>query len=246
MLGGVVELLSDEVHLWSLAVNGFESIELIDHFRDELSQEESLRCVKLADHRTRNYCVLSRVFVRWILSHYALHPLEKWTFATGQFGRPFIDWPYPAEACGLDFNVSHTQGIIAVCVGRDLKLGVDVENIRSTLLFEDLHHSFTPMEREHILSLTQEEQAMRILEFWTLKECFAKCVGFGLQIDFATIGVNFKAEGVDLSGVEPFLDINERCFFWKIQPSNHHVMAVCVASRREMRRIVRRDISLYI
>jgi 4'-phosphopantetheinyl transferase len=50
------------------------------------------------------------------------------------------------ETRGLDFNLSHTAGLIVLAIARNIELGVDVENIRRSAVLEAVDHYFAPAE----------------------------------------------------------------------------------------------------
>ena len=92
-------------------------------------------------------------------------------------GRPFFP-KYP----DVDFNLSHTDGIIACAVNSGGgRIGVDVERLgpRSRAEMERIAARwFSTVERE---TWTECPTEKRFLEIWTMKEAIAKRTGGGLR-----------------------------------------------------------------
>ena len=67
---------------------------------------------------------MAHALARLTLSRYAPVPPEAWSFSLGEHGRPEIEGP--SDAGRLRFNLSHTRGMVACAVVRELDIGVDV------------------------------------------------------------------------------------------------------------------------
>jgi 4'-phosphopantetheinyl transferase len=80
----------------------------------------------------------------------------------------------------LDFNISHSTGIVVLAVANALTVGVDVEPLDRDLNISELLHGkiFGSEERQWIL---QRDGRSRFLRLWTLKEAWAKARGYGLS-----------------------------------------------------------------
>lgn len=89
-----------------------------------------------------------------------------------EFGKPYLkDLPF-------HFNISHTENSIAICIGPK-PMGVDIEMIRNTTLFEPVAVSqYHPNERTMLLANDNDET---FLSIWTRKEALLKAAGTGLN-----------------------------------------------------------------
>ncbi len=131
--------------------------------------------------------------MRTVLSKYADVAPEAWRFVTNEYGRPEID--EPADARWLKFNLSHTNGLIAMIVARDREVGVDVEDReRSGQLLEVADRFFSPSEVEALHALPEEERLDRFFLYWTLKESYIKARGMGLAIPLAQFSFGVDAD----------------------------------------------------
>ena len=92
------------------------------------------------------------------------------------YGKPYLE-----GTDGIDFSISHTEGLV-VCGVSGRRIGVDVEHIRS---FDERLMERICMEEEIAYIMagkeepgTREEKFFRL---WTLKESFLKATGQGLS-----------------------------------------------------------------
>lgn len=146
-----------------------------------LDQHELSRANAFKFAQDRALYVAAHSFLRQSLSHYAPLTPDAWRFVHNAYGKPAIaNQGYQA----LQFNLSHTQGLIACAISHTHTVGVDVEQ-RKTLadLAALCRYAFTPQETAHVLaqhSVTTQEK--HFFTYWTLKEAYIKAKGMGLSI----------------------------------------------------------------
>jgi Phosphopantetheinyl transferase len=145
------------------------------------SLEEHQRAQSYRFRHDRNLYVAAHLFLRRTLSRYAPVSPAQWTFSYNTYGKPVIANP---GYKWLQFNLSHTHGMVACAITRDRLVGVDVEKIN---LSSDLpalcQYALTPIEIMDVLSACdKEEQARRFFTYWTLKEAYIKARGIGLSL----------------------------------------------------------------
>lgn len=107
------------------------------------------------------------------LVHYALKRsfgLEQVAYACSLNGKPYISG-HP----GIQFNLSHTRGMLA-CAVSHRPVGIDVEWIRPVV--PSVFRKLTEGERRYILSC--HNQAEAFMRVWTMKEACIKQTGQGL------------------------------------------------------------------
>ena len=122
----------------------------------------------------------AHVFLRQVLSYYADIPPADWQFHTQTFGKPMIA---NSAYRWLQFNLSHTTGLVACAVTREQVIGVDVEQSKPIADLADLTaYAFSPTEASDVLNLSAKEQQARFFSYWTLKEAYLKAAGQGLQL----------------------------------------------------------------
>lgn len=89
-------------------------------------------------------------------------------------------WQRPFLPGSLDFNISHTSGMVVCAATVDGRVGIDVEKIKPVDL-SDYRRVFTTKEYEYI-SQSQHSIA-RFYELWTKKEAVMKADGRGFGLD---------------------------------------------------------------
>ncbi len=212
-----------EVHLWLCLHEGAEG--RIEPPRWEpLSDSERARALRFHFEPERFQHLLSRLLVRTVLSHYAPLAPRDWAFEADPLGRPRIAHTQAGLTDGLDFNLSHTRGLIALAVTRHAIVGVDVEAASRHLDLALAAAVCSPGELRALQALPPAAQADRLLALWTLKESYAKAIGRGLEMPLARIGFRFEAEGVVFEGDSQGLQWT----FWRRRPGPAHALALCV------------------
>jgi 4'-phosphopantetheinyl transferase len=93
------------------------------------------------------------------------------------YGRPALpDLP------GLDFNLTHGAGWVAVALARGGRVGVDVEGANRPVEWDDLApHFMHPAELAEFRALPPARRPARALEIWAVKEACLKASGEGLS-----------------------------------------------------------------
>ena len=222
----LLPLPAGDIHLW-LCPHGDSGDPALDAtYRALLTPQELQQKDRFHFSRDRYRYLLTRVLVRTMLSRYAPIDPHDWRFANGHFGRPRIDGPVIEEARGLDFNLSHTAGLIVLAIARDIEFGVDVENIRRAAVLEAVDHFFAPTEAKSLGALPNALQPDRFFELWTLKESYIKARGMGLQIPLDSFAFALdKAGDIGFSLADPHG--NAAWHFRQLQPTPDHMVALC-------------------
>lgn len=182
-----------EAHLHVLRLETFAELPeeaLLDRFGPLLNAEERDRQARPSHPGRRREVLLTRMLVRTTLSRYADIDPRDWRFTIGEKGRPAIDHP------GLDFNLSHTEGMIVCLVAAVPGIGVDVEYLRRKNDTEGISsHFFAPQEQAGL--------PQRFFDYWTLKEAYIKARGKGMALPLD--GFWF-----DISQEEPTISFDHR------------------------------------
>lgn len=177
--------LEREVHLWSLRTVNFREEELAD-FAKRLSPQEQSQANRFAFDKDRRSYVTAHWLVRKVLSHYHPVPPDEWEFTRGLFGKPSISAPEQKER--LEFNLSHTAGMVVCAVTCLGPIGVDVERVRMREYLDVARRFFAPDEVQQLERLPEHERRSAFFRFWTLKEAYIKALGKGLSVDLSRFG----------------------------------------------------------
>ncbi|MFV8818786.1 4'-phosphopantetheinyl transferase family protein [Haliea sp. E17] len=229
----VLDILPGEIHLWTTSPDDIASPDLLARYAALLSAEESHRQQRLKFERDRHAALVTRAFVRDLLSAYAPIPPEAWQFLAGANGKPeIIDPPLP-----LRFNLSHTRGMIICAVTLVDDIGCDVENIGRRNDLEAIARShFSAAEQEEMFALPQDLQRSRFFDYWTLKESWIKACGEGIfRVPLADFSFGIRGDATEMIrdeiGLEFAPGIEETPDSWRswlFYPRSEHRIAVTV------------------
>lgn len=168
-----------DIHIWRTCPEHHQQPQLLDRYRQLLSADELARQQRYRFARDRHSALVTRAFVRDLLSHYADIPPADWRFVKGEKDKPEIHQP----PLPLRFNLSHTNGLIVCAVTLHHDIGIDVEYVdRKNDVLNIADRYFSPDETRELFSLPAENQRSRFFDYWTLKESYIKACGQGLAI----------------------------------------------------------------
>jgi len=172
-------LATNEIHLWSVDPQSIQQPELLRAYSQMLSTEETTKQQRFRFEKDRHSALITRAFVRDLLSHYAdVSPVD-WLFIKGAKDKPeIVEPPIP-----LRFNISHTDNLIICAVMLNDDIGCDVENTkRKSDVLSIAKYSFSDVEINDLVMQPVAQQASRFFDYWTLKESYIKAWGLGLSI----------------------------------------------------------------
>jgi 4'-phosphopantetheinyl transferase len=220
---------SQHIHLWLAFLDELTDPRALAEYRLLLSREELQQQQRFYFERDRHRYLVTRAMVRTVLSKYAQVEPREWTFVVNQYGKPSIA-PRHVSAIGIEFNVSHTDGLAIMGVARERAIGVDVENVRTQrAALEIADRFFAPVEVQALRALPVEEQPQRFFEYWTLKEAYIKARGMGLAIalDRFAFHIEKSAARISLTFDAMSEDSSERWMFWQPKQRQDYLAAVC-------------------
>lgn len=228
MTPGLLPLTSRHIDLW-LAFYG-EAAEPAQAVRmlALLSATERAQQLRFhfADDRLRY--LVTRALVRCVLSRYAALAPAEWAFSANAQGRPAIANLEPGID-GLDFNLSHTRGLVALAVSRHRTLGVDVENVAVREVSTGIaDHFFAPAEAAALAAVPPAQRQDRFFEYWTFKEAYIKARGMGLSIPLEQFSFDFPdARSVRLTLDPRLRDDAGRWWIQQCRPAPDCLLALC-------------------
>ena len=229
------------IDLWTVDPSGFDAAAASSCLA-LLGREERERHGRFRfPHLQRDYAI-AHAAVRFALSRRARVHAADWHFATNEFGRPRVN--APVAAIGLSFNLSHTDGCIAVAVCENAEIGVDVELAVGGEDTLDIAHShFAPPEVDALFALPPEERLERFFAYWTLKESYIKGRGMGLSLPLDAFWFDLAGEHPGIGFDARIDDDPARWQFRRLDAGPDHALALAVASGQRDFRIVRRELT---
>lgn len=164
-----------EVHVWR--VDLLQPEHDVQQFRATLEDEEIHRADRFHFEKDRRAFVVSRGFLRHVISRYLQTKPAALRFSYGPYGKPAL-----AGEHSLRFNMSHSRDVALVAIADAKELGVDVEYIRADFASEDIaRRFFSPREVEAFNALPSEQRVAAFFRCWTRKEAYIKAIGRGLS-----------------------------------------------------------------
>jgi 4'-phosphopantetheinyl transferase len=171
-------LPENEVHVWHVKLN--ELMPIFPQFLLLLNEEERRRAARFSFEHDRAAFCLRRGVLRCLLESYGVATAGKVSFTYSSRGKPILASGQGSE--GLNFNLSHSQGMAVYAMARFRRIGIDVECIRSFIEADDLvAQDFADEEKAAYEALPPLAREQGFFNAWTRKEAFLKALGEGLD-----------------------------------------------------------------
>lgn len=165
-----------------------------------LSADERVRSNRFHFARDRRDYILAHDLLRRSLSRYDDVAPAQWQFTADTQGKPFVSGPARptslADPRPLFFNLSHTRGLVACAVARNMPVGVDVERIDHAVHIVQLGERCFSEHELVALNRCGDGARVRFFELWTLKEAVIKTIGVGLSHPLDTMCFDLDQAGV--------------------------------------------------
>jgi 4'-phosphopantetheinyl transferase len=219
--------------LWlSWAVVPADPDEALARYQPALDAGERARCDQLRAEHVAPY-VFAHGLLRESLARLTGQAPATFRFERDDFGKPRLASPAPPA---LAFNLTHTDGLVAVVVGDGgcTEVGVDAERIRPLPRLAALAQRFFAASEAHDLECAPPDaRARRFFAYWTLKEAWAKARGFGLAapLDRVQLALPEDPGSTPALTFAPGLpDQPDRWQLFLFHPTPAHVLAVAAAN----------------
>ncbi|WP_028866124.1 4'-phosphopantetheinyl transferase family protein [Psychromonas aquimarina] len=228
-------LLSGDIHLWRIQPQKITDLTVLKSLKSVLTQSEIEKVQRYRSPKAQHNALITRAFVRFVLSQYAEIKPQDWSFTISEHGKPELNNTTPA----LRFNLSHNDDLLvcSVCLGHDI--GCDVENLSRRISVEAIaKRYFSAEEYQSLKDLAPALQRRRFFEYWTLKEAFVKATGLGISQGLDTFSFKITApetgklnSNISLSFSQKSPIKNEKDWYSCLTyPDQKHCVAVCINS----------------
>ncbi|WP_153555609.1 4'-phosphopantetheinyl transferase family protein [Roseimaritima sediminicola] len=142
-----------------------------------LSREEQQHAERYRKATTRNQFIVGRGMARRLLAERLNCEPQAIRFRHAEHGKPHL-----VDEAGIEFNVAHTGGLVAVALGGSEPVGVDVECLSRRIDLGIAQRYFSAPEVDYLHRQPAAQQPEVFLRIWTLKESFIKAIGTGLTM----------------------------------------------------------------
>jgi 4'-phosphopantetheinyl transferase len=223
------------VDIWFARTDRLEDPDLLQRFDGLISPDERVRHDRFVFAADRRLFLQTRGMVRTMLSRYTGVPPESCTFDVAPGGRPSLSGA--AAAAGIDFNVSHTRGLIALAVASNVRatdehgltrIGIDVEGIERPWLEGVPDRFFAPAEAAALEALPPAARQVRFYEYWTVKEAYLKARGLGLALPLDGFVIAFPDQWRPAITFTSIADRPERWQLFLAQPCEAFRLALAI------------------
>jgi len=176
------------VHLWQRTLH--VAAPDFDACYELLSAEEREKAARYRVERPRSDFILTRGTLRSLLSKYRGKSPREISFRYAEHGKPHL-----SDDSGLQFNVSHCEGLSLMGFVQDCEIGVDVEKVRAQDDLKELAERFFSVhERDNLRNLSGNELHSAFFRCWTRKEAYIKAKGEGLSLPLHQFDVSIEPD----------------------------------------------------
>ncbi len=228
-------LLSDEVHIWRIQPQKITDAKVLNSLKSVLTQPEIEKVQRYRSPKAQHNALITRAFVRFVLSQYAEIKPQDWSFAISEHGKPELD----NTASALSFNLSHNDDLIVCSVCMEHDIGCDIESLSRKISVEAIaKRYFSSEEYQSLKDLPPALQRRRFFEYWTLKEAFVKATGLGISQGLDTFSFKISAAETGIFNNNICLSFSQKSpvknakdwYSCLTYPDQKHCIAVCINS----------------
>lgn len=115
-------------------------------------------------------------------------------YRRGAKGKPYLDAPH--DGSQLQFNITHSGGVVGVAIARGREVGLDIEwHNERTSPERVARRAFSAAEQAALAAAHPRERRRLFFQIWTCKEALVKCTGLGIHSGMASFGIAMDATG---------------------------------------------------
>lgn len=157
------------VDVWLCEINRLQSCKRLIPLLTEYEQKRAAAILNLANQRAY---IAAHLLLQWVLTqHYGICHRDL-VLICNAHGKPCLE-----QYCHIHFNISHTDGMVAVAVS-NFPVGVDVEHTLVKNPIALAQAFFAPLEIEDLV--TNHSPARLFRRYWVAKEACVKAIGVGI------------------------------------------------------------------
>jgi 4'-phosphopantetheinyl transferase len=166
------------VACWKIAVGDLDAA-AHDLLFALLSAGERGRAERFRRTEDRHSFIAAHGALRLLLAAMLGEKPQSLTFAANAYGKPYL---VPNRA--IEFNMSHSGGIVLIAFARHTAIGVDVEALRPmTERATIVRRYFHPGEVADFASVPPADAEAAFFRCWSRKEAVVKALGLGMSLD---------------------------------------------------------------
>lgn len=165
-----------------------------------LSPAEHARAARFGTEALRRRYMIGRATLRALLGRRLRIDPAAVPLARGRRGRPQLAGPRV-----LDFNVSHTRGVLVAGLASGITIGIDIEHVDRVINTEGIaRRCLAPPEQAVVARLAPDDARRDVLRRWTCKEAMSKATGDAMAAPFRRLDVKLGPHPVLQAGPQPY------------------------------------------
>ena len=223
----------------------FEDLTVTDshyqYYWSLLDMNEKNKALRFVHEKHGRCYTVSHARLRLILASYLNISPEKIEFATQVFGKPILVGDIADSS--IKFNMAHSGNQMAVAVGMDDRIGIDIEVWANHIDFNSVVNlCFSEAERCFLTKLPASEKIEFFYRLWTRKESFVKAIGLGLGLDVSQVVSSLTGDAQFLSVPDEYGSVED----WKLVDLNlgSGISAALTVPKNNFNRIEFRQLGL--
>ncbi len=148
----------------------------LPHANEILNDEEQARGNRFYFPRHKRRFCTARAVMKTILSQYLNTSPMRIEFTYNHHGKPEV-----IHFQKLHFNLSHTEDLALLAIGKGLPMGVDIEQYSARPYDGIAQNLFSDAELSEFIPLPDSLKPAAFFHIWAQKEAFIKACGLGLS-----------------------------------------------------------------
>ena len=189
---GPLALATGQIHLYLLLSADYQSHR--DSLLSVLCEQEQLRAQRKKIPAKQFEYILGQAALRSILAQTLSIPCAEVCYARGPKGKPYLGPVHQRQ--DLQFNISHSGGLLLIALSTAGEVGVDIEAINTTTSMDLVsRRTFSESETKTLFSLPDTLRREQFFQYWTCKEAVVKCTGDGIHSGMNQFTVVFPKSG---------------------------------------------------
>jgi 4'-phosphopantetheinyl transferase len=174
----------NDIHVWHASLSATAFNEKLA--RKLLSADELARMARFHFDNDRRNFIFCRSMLRTLLASYLGASPAELVFAYSTHGKPSL---CPSSGA-LEFNLSHSNGLLLIGVSQRRKIGVDIERIRHDIEVNEIAgRFFSPVEQQALDQASERSRPDAFFRCWTRKEAWLTARGDGLSFPLSSFDV---------------------------------------------------------
>lgn len=213
------------VNVWFTQLDGVDDAGLA-RYKSWFTAVERAQFAGFLNERRRREFIVGRGLARLALASETNEAPESFEFESDPKGKLSVALPTPARA--VNFNISHTSGLVACATCKGFAIGLDIERFSERL--EPLliaRRFFSEAEANTLDRLDDAARRDRFYTLWTLKEALAKAHGLGLGVPLDASQFDFHDDG-SFEAVSDHTEFKQGATLAVASPLPEYRWALCV------------------